>query len=645
MGRTGFFWAASLCTLVLFIAVNALAGVVLRDARLDLTEHRLFTLSEGTRVVLAQIDEPIDVTLFYSRNLAQNAPSLRGLAGRVREMLERYADLSQGRIRLEIVDPEPFSEAEERAENAGMEAVGLPGGDRFYLGVSLRDSVDRTSGIALFTPEREAFLEYDLTSTFADLAGDGETRVGVLSSFALEGGSPLGDAAAPLFVYQQLLANYQVVSLEPDFVEIPADIDVLLLIHPPPLSPDQLYAVDQWVLDDGAVLAFLDPFSRFAMRLNSFGFREPDAQRGSGLGPLTEAWGVAYDPNEVVLDADIGAFVPVADGSGPRERVVPFWLQLGADRLNQEDLATAQLVDGLFMSEAGGFSRAPSGSGEFLALASTSANVDVTSSVALENAPPLDAVMDGFAPDGLARHLIVRVFGELDSAFPDGPPWLDAAEPDAEAEGEAAAAAEEEAADAPAATAEHRTAGRAQIILVADADMLVDTHLLGGSARAGRATPPPADNGVFLLNAIDLLGGGGALVSLRSRAPATRPMALVNRMRAEADARYRADLDRIEVAQEAALERLRLLEEEGDALIGPDGRLTQAALRETAQARADYRAALASQRELQRAFLSDIDGLKAWLVVFNVWAPPVAIALLGVIALMRRRRRIRGAGA
>lgn len=646
MGRSGFFWLAVFCTLVLFVSANALASVLLRDVRVDLTEDRLFTLSDGTRAVLARVEEPIDVTLYYSRSLAQNVPVMRGLSTRVREMLERYTDLSGGLVRLEIVDPEPFSEAEDRAVNAGMEAVSLPGGDRFYLGVEMRDSVDRTTGIALFSPEREPFLEYDLTSTLAELTAGGAARVGVLSSLAMEGGSPLGDRAAPLFVYQQLLASYEVVPIEPDFVEIPSDLDVLLIVHPPPMTPDQHYALDQWVLDDGAALIFLDPYSRFALRPNSFGFRDPNAQRGSDLGPLTEAWGVLYDPNQVTLDAEIGAFVPVQDADGPVERVVPFWLRVTEAWLDAEDLATAQLVDGLFMSEAGAFARAPEATNEFVVLASTSPTVDVVPAVTLENAPPLDAIMAGFEAEGRPRFLAVRVYGAMESAFPAGPPALleedlAAEEPDgSEATADAEAAPPSE--PAPDVT-EHRADGRAQIVLVADSDMLIDTHLLGGSQRAGGATPPPADNGVFVLNVVDLLAGGAELVSLRSRAPAARPMALVDRMRAQADARYRADLERIEAAQEAALERLERLEDEGDALIGPDGRLTQAAIRETAEARAAYREALASQRRLQRAFLSDVDGLKAWLVFFNVWLPPILVAAVGVWVLMRRRRQTRRA--
>lgn len=638
MSRRGFFWTALTCVAVLFVAVNALAGVLLRGARVDLTENRLYTLSDATVETIRSFDEPVDVTLFFSRRLAQHYPSHRDHGARVREMLQTYADRSGGRINLEVVDPVAYSAAEDRAIAAGVQGVPTEDGEPLYLGVHMRDAVDSRLTIPLLSPDQGPFLEYELTRALADLDAPAAPRVGLISALPLAagpGGNPFSPNAQPYRAYEQLSAAFDLVDIDDDFETIPEGVDILFIAHPPALSDRQLYAIDQWTLAHGRVLALVDPYSRMAMTPGAFGYRAPGARAASDLGPLLAAWGVDYDPTEAVLDAERGLRVYMEEGGRLLQRVHPAMLRISLDQLDREDLATAVLRRGLNLAVAGSFHPRPGAEERFYPLAITSLEVDGFDAMRAEGDPLPSTLMGGFVSEGRARVVIARISGRIETAFPDGPPAAEAEEGE---ESEAPAApGPAPAADVP--PDPQLAEGRAEIVLVADADLLDDAIYMGLDPETG-ALIEDADNAVFVLNALDNLAGSDALVALRARAPAPRSMTRVDDMLAAAQRRYDAEQQRLELELAAAEARLAELETAArlSGIAPGDASLSVAARAERESARQTLAEARARLRAVQRSFRADIDRLRTLVIILNVWLAPLLAAAAGVWVFFARRR-------
>ena len=616
MSRRLFLLATLASTLVLFVAVNALAGVVLRGASLDLTEDSLYSLSRGSDDVLAAIPEPIDLTFYFSRGLAQDYPQIRAYGARVRETLQMLVDRSAGKLRLTIVDPEPFSEEEDQAIAAGLRGAPTEGGAVVYFGLTARNALDETVVAPFFSPDREPYLEYELLRLIVDLGRDAETTVALITSLPLEtpAADPFGGAEVPrpIYFYDQLLASFDVVTLDRDFDAIPPQADVLVIAHPWELDDVQLWAVDQFVLERGRALVLVDPYSRLSQAPGPTGFPDMDAVRTSTLGPLLAAWGVSYDPTVVLLDRAQALTAAVQEEGRVTERPYPVWFDGPADQLASGDLATAALNRGVRVAVAGAVSPLEGAATTFEPLAVTSDDaraIDIDQAV---DAVPEDLLAD-YAPEGVFT-LAARVSGEITSAFPDGAP---------------------EGVDAPLPLTE----GRAEIVVMADADVLDDTFYVVRDPLYGDTTL--ADNAVLLLNAIDLLAGADALVGLRSRARADRPLTRIEDMRAGAEAALLAEQSRLEEELAASEQRMAELEEEIGAagLVGDaDASAEREANLELLRVRDAVLDARARLREIEREHRRDIERLQATVIALNVWLLPLLVALCGVGVFVARRR-------
>jgi ABC-type uncharacterized transport system involved in gliding motility auxiliary subunit len=337
-----------LAAAVLAIGVNMLADRLLPRARIDLTSQRLYTLSEGTRQVLAGLDDPITLRLFYSRRLGAEIPVYGAYADRVREMLAEYASLSDGKVKLEVFDPEPFSEVEDRAMAFGLQGVPVDqSGEQVYFGLAGTNLVDDERTIAFFQPERERFLEYDLTRLVYDLSNPDRPVIGVMSPLPLNGDPrammmrqpQLGQPAA---VMTQLRQFFTVKDIPLDAQVIEPDVQVLVVAHPQGLGDAAQYAIDQFVMRGGKLMVLVDPHSESqASRPGPGG--QPPANTASSLDRLLNTWGIEAPSDQVALDLR-GAW-RVRAGAQERVQAVDYiaWYNLQGDSLNRSDVALAQL--------------------------------------------------------------------------------------------------------------------------------------------------------------------------------------------------------------------------------------------------------------------------------------------------------------
>ncbi|MFW6300372.1 MAG: GldG family protein, partial [Oceanicaulis sp.] len=329
--------AASL--LVSFAGLNLFSGAALDGLRLDLTERGLYQLSPGAREVLARIDEPVELTFYYSRSEAARYPAIRAYGARVREMLRTIAARSGGRVRLEEIDPDPFSAQEDAAISAGLEPIPTEDGGQIFFGLTGRNAVDDQRVIAFFDPVEEARLEYEIVRTLAELERAQVPRIAVISDLPF---APDREGNSDNRIIDELASAFDVDWLESDFETIPEDADALFILHPAPLEEAQSYLVDQFALTTGRVLALVDPMAHVALKRGPDGLPPVNANRASTLSRLFASWGVAYDVNTTAMDARNGLPVQIVEGGRAVVRHVLVDPHAGDDPQAGRGVGTAQ---------------------------------------------------------------------------------------------------------------------------------------------------------------------------------------------------------------------------------------------------------------------------------------------------------------
>jgi ABC-type uncharacterized transport system involved in gliding motility auxiliary subunit len=640
MNRTTLTVVGIALAIICFFAVNLFASAQLGPARLDLTESGIYTLSDGTQALLGEVEEPIRLRLYSSRPLLDAIPGLKPYAAEVREMLDSYVKLSRDRISLEVIDPEPFSPEEDRAAAFGLRGIPYDStGTRGYFGLVGTNSTDDVSSLPFLGPERAPFLEYDLTRLVYDLAHPEKPVLAVLDGVGMAGGPQSG--YRPWILYSQIGQFFDIRLMAGDIDRIADDVKALLVVHPAGLSDKTQFAVDQFVLRGGPTMVFVDPLAEARQRNAQMGM--PPEDTASNLDRLMQAWGVKMEANKVVGDAQ--AAMRVQAQSGGRAVIAQYlpWLDLAQSAVARDDAITSQL-EVLRLFSAGALKPAEGATTQLKPLVETSVDSMLIDGEKLQFFPDPVALMREFKPSGERFVVAARVSGPAKTAFPDGPPKA-AAEP---AEGAAAETAGEagETKTEPAPLAQ--SAQPINVIVVADVDMLADDAWLnvqgGGDARLAQ---PIAHNGDFVINALENLAGGRALANLRGRGLSHRPFTTVERIRTAAEAKYLATEDKLSKELEDAQKKLASLEveQQGD---GTTTLLLTAEQQETVRAfRAQVLDLRAQLREVQHALRRDIERVETWVMLANIAAVPVVVAVLALaVALWRRalRRRPRAAG-
>jgi ABC-type uncharacterized transport system involved in gliding motility auxiliary subunit len=626
--RTGLGIGGLVALALLFLGVVMLANLALRGMRLDLTQNRLYTLSPGTQQVLGELKEPINLYFYFSRDAAaKESPLIMPYAARVREFLEEVTARAGGKIRLQVIDPQPFSEDEDRAAEAGLQPLqaGDGTGGTLYFGLAGTNSTDGRSVISGFTPDREEFLEYDVARLIQELANPKKPVIGLVSSLPMQGQfNPMtGQMGETWPILGQLEQLFTIRSLTTDLDHVDKDVDVLMIVHPKNLAPKTLYAIDQFVMRGGKVLLFVDPDSG----ADTSGqdpqnpFAGATANRSSNLEPLLTAWGVAYDPTKVVADLDLGLEVRSSMQGAPTRHIGI--LGLRREDMNAKDVDTATL-DSINVATAGFLAPRAGATTKFESLLMSSTNAAPLPASRFGPMTDPASLRDGFKPTGIRYAIAARITGPVASAYPQGAP------------------ADQKPAAGPPVAHLAKSAGSANIVIIADTDMLMDYMWVQTRELLGqRINQAFASNGDLVANALDNLTGSSALISIRGRATFSRPFERVEALKRQADDRLRAKV--LELQSELQQTESKLTELQSKRNDQASLMLTPEQEEELKHFTAEKARVRKELRETQRGLDVEINRLDVWLKVINIALAPLAVALAGALILaMRRRRRASG---
>ena len=596
--------------IVLFLAVNVLASNVFRGSRADLTENGLYSLSAGTRSLLTNLEEPIHMRLFLSKDLVQSAPQLSTYAQRVQSILEAYADLSNGKLTLEVIDPEPFSDAEDRAVGLGINRFTAGNASEpLFFGLAATNSTNGSAKIPVFAPDREQFLEYDITRVVADLGQPKKPVIAIVDRLGLSG-NPM-QRVPEQQIMAQLRELYKVELLTGEVDKLPEGTRVVMLVHPRNLSDRTLYTIDQWVLGGGATLVFADPHAETQPGLRP---GMPPSNPKTDFGKVFDAWGVKFDADKAVADPNNGLRT-VRQVFGRQVEVTNYpWLSIGRDGLKSDDAMFAQLST-IILTTAGAFeTTSDKVQLEPLMFASAQAGL-VPSADATNPAGDPRTLLGKIERAGKAPVLAARLSGAINSAFPDGKP------DGSEFEGEHAA----------------KPKASPNVILFGDADMLNDRNWIRQRRILGQTIAQAfANNGALVLNAVEQMTGGSALAGLRGRAVSWRPFEKIETLAKEAETEYLAEQQKLTQKLRATEQRIAQVSQKA----GGDGDLlSDESAKAIAQFRSELLATRAELRNVQFELRRDVDSLKSWITMLNVGIFPAIFAALALFFAFRRPSR------
>ncbi len=642
MNRTFSMIAALVLLLALFFGINILAGQGLRSARIDLTQNKLFTLAQGSKNIARSADEPIRLTYYWSQSITRKSPGLQQWGQRVRELLEEFQRQSAGKIRLEIVDPEPFSDAEDQAKTAGLSSIPIGGGENLYLGLVGTNAVDGREVIPYFDPENERLLEYDVAKLVYSLANPKKKTIGVLAGVPVNGGmsfDPRTRQPAPTpawFIMRELRSFYEVKEIQADQTSLPDGLDVLMVIHPKRVSEELLFAIDQFVLKGGRLMVFVDPLCEAEVPPGNQ-MQAMMADRSSSFEKLMGAWGVEMLTGKIAADMKLA--IPV-NTAASRGEPVPYvaWMALGhtddAECLNQSDAVTSRLSR-VFFSTAGVL-RQKKAEGQPPSTVTFTPLVETTTQSAILDASQVSMMPD---PKALLANLVVggeklvlgaRLSGQAKTAFPDGRPT-----PPKPAEGSAGPAAPTPG------DGLKESAGPINVLVFTDVDMLSDRNWVR-QQDIGLGVPlvqKMFDNGDMVINAADNMVGSADLISVRARGEYARPFDRVVDLQRAAQKRYLAEEQELQRKLDETERKISEMQQKrpdgSDALV-----LTPEQRKEVENFRTQASDTRKQLRNVQLNLRKDIDKLFTALKVANIAIVPLAVTLLAVgLGMLRSSRR------
>ena len=625
MGRKKLIVAGIFVAAIFLFFINIWSSIEIQTAQLDLTENKLYTLSEGSKVVINTIDEPITFRLYYSPSFGKISPPHGNYFKRVRELLEHFSVVSGGKINLKIINPISFSVEEDEAVKFGIQGVPLDqSGELGYFGMAAVNSTDDRKTVPFFNPQREQFLEYDLTRLVFELAEPKKKKVGLITSLLIEADPMLQYKPWPIM--EQVTQFFEVKPVDNKANKIDDDIDVLLIVHPKFLQDNLLYAIDQFVMRGGRLLVFLDPQNETARMT-------PQAPPGAGsseLKKLFDVWGIDFDENKFVGDRTraIRVQAPVKG----RDVIADYlsWGIYDKRAMNMDDIVTGQLTS-ISLASAGSLELKANSKLKMIPLLQTSKIAQRIDAKFVRGEINPEAILKQFKSENKNFTIAARFSGKVNSAFPSGPPK---SKKDKKKEG--TDSDKKSVADLGPHIGESKT--DLNMIVMSDTDLLTSRFWLQQQEFFGKnISTPVSNNADFLVNSLENLGGSQALISLRSRGFSVRPFHTIQDIKNNAEDKYRETEQKLTEKLKNLQGKLQGLGMKSQA----KGKviLTSAQQRAFEKFRSEMMGVRKQLRDVQLALRRDIDQLDTRLKIINIWSMPILIAVVAMILAILRRRR------
>ena len=585
-------------SIIIFFCVNIIINNILGYSRIDFTENKLYSLSDGTKSLLENLKEPIHLRLFISSNLVKDVPQFSTYANRVETILKTYSNLSSGKITIETIDPKPFSDAEDRAVGMGINPFNATEmSDSLYFGLAATNSTNGQKNIPLFSPERETFLEYDLTSLISELSQTKKPVVSIIDNLGLSSDARIGKPEQQIL--KQMKEMFQVEMINESTNELNENTKVLMVIHPKFLSDETLYMIDQWVLDGGATLIFLDPYAETELSRQQ---GMPPMNPRSDLKKLLDTWGVKFDNKKAVLDSEFG-FRIARKINGRDIQVTNYpWLNIRGDGLNRNDSSLSNLST-IVMTTAG-------------SIEDTNKNPILEPIIRSSNKSGLGDAQKAGNPEGDPRDLLSNIKsenenyvlagwikGDLNSSFIDNENKRD--------------------------KQIIKSKKTSNVLLITDADMLMDRNWL---TQRGAF----ANNGDFVLNVVEKMIGGNALSDLRGKSTSWRPFEKIIALEKVAEEKFLIEEQMLAKKLEGMEDKIRNLTQNNDKnsdVLSPE------TIKAIDGFKAEMMATRSQLRNVKFDLRRDVELLKKWIISLNVAILPIMFAAASLIISLRRKRK------
>jgi ABC-type uncharacterized transport system involved in gliding motility auxiliary subunit len=617
--------------LIILVALNVLGNF--KKFRWDLTENHLYTLSQGSQRIVQKLDTPVEIRFYYSKDNASTPVYLRTYAQEVEDLLAEFQQASHGKIKIVKLDPKPDSDAEDSARLDGVEGQTVNLSDKVYLGLAV-SCLDAKAAIPFLSPGRESLLEYDVSRAISSVANPKKAVIGVMSALPVLGrNTPMmmmqrQQGSAPWVFAQELKENYAVREVPLTADKIDDDISVLLLCYPKGITDSAQYAIDQFLLRGGKMVALLDPFSFVDFQMSGQAGMMGGEGFSASLDKLLKAWGINFTSNQVVADP---AFATKIQRESNVVQSDPSVLSLTADAINRSDPLGAASNDVLFPF-AGAFLGTPAAGLKEEVLISSSEQSSLIDAMTVQMGS--DAVRKALKPAHTRYPLAVRLTGKFKTAFPNGKP----AAPPAESPNPSATPTPTPSASSTSVPLKEAT-NEGVVVLIGDADFAFDT-IAGNEQQVLNQTvfSPTNGNLNFIESSVEMLAGDSNLMSIRSRASANRPFLVVNQMEAAAEQRYQSKIDELENSIAQTRQKLAALQNSN-----PTDQKTVLSSQQQAEIKKFQENEAKLDKELKQVrkdLRQEIDSLQNTLKWINIAAMPLLVTLAGLgFAIFKRQSR------
>jgi ABC-type uncharacterized transport system involved in gliding motility auxiliary subunit len=621
-----------IAVLIILVAVNVLGGFL--KFRSDLTENKLYTLSGGTKKILDKLDTPVLVRFYFSKDNASVPVPLRTYAQEVEDLLDEYQQFSHGKVKVIKLDPKPDSDAEDSANLDGIEGQDTDLGDKIYFGIAV-SCLDAKTTIPFLSPDRETLLEYDLSRAISSVANPKKAVIGVMSALPVTGSEtpPMmmmqerQEPTPPWIFLTELKENYTVRDIPLTADKIDDDVSLLLVIQPQGITEQAQFAIDQFLLRGGKIVALLDPYSFVEAQMS--GPYGSAAGFNSTLSKLLPAWGIDFSQDKLIVDPTFATQIQ-------RQNDVesdPTILSINTDGINKQDVLGAAIND-LLMPFVGAFSGKPAEGLKEDILVHSTKHAGLVDAALLQAGP--DAVHKAFKSTNTEYPIAIRLSGKFKTAFPNGKPAeKNPAQPSPTPTPDPKASPS----PSPSGPALKESKSEGVVILVGDADFAYDSIAGRAQQVLGQNVFIPSNGNLnFIQSCVEQLAGDSDLIGIRSRTSGSRPFVVVNKMQAAAEERYQSKIDELEDNLNQTRQKLAALQNskqtDQKTLISPE---QQAEIKKFQESEATINKEL---KQVRKSLREEIDSLQNTVKWIDIVGMPIVVTLIGLtLAIVKRRRR------